>query len=116
MTDTQIIIERNYRMNALEIWIFRQSQGERIYYNISDKGDIIETVLRDVEFETKLKPFLELPLRFSQFFFDAISNYNSKNGIKTENENLLKGKLEATEKHLEDLRKHFDLLINKIVK
>jgi len=34
--------------------------------------------------------------------------YNSRKGNFTENENLLKGKLEATERHLNDLRTYLD--------
>ena len=107
MTDTKIVIERNYRMNALEIWIYREGPGVRIYFNISGDGQILETPLKNSEFGTELKPFLELPLHFAQFLFDGISNYNSQNGNKTENENYLMGKLCATEKHLEDLRDWF---------
>jgi hypothetical protein len=59
-------------------------------------------------------PLLQFPMmdrnEILKSLLDALSNRN----IKTENENLLQGKLIATEKHLEDMREISKNLIAKI--
>ena len=52
-----------------------------------------------------VEPFLTLPTEFFNELVKSLSTYASENNIKTENENLLQGKLGSTEKHLEDMRR-----------
>lgn len=59
-----------------------------------------------------LKPFLKLPSDFSFAFFKAISECNSKEGIKTPDENLLVVKLKSTEEHLSDVREFSKKLLD----
>ena len=59
----------------------------------------------------EIKPLLIFNNQMAKDFIKSVVDYASKNGVVTENENLLKGKLLATEKHLEDMRKAFDKLL-----
>lgn len=77
---------------------------------------LIEQLLYPINVPVEpLVPLLEMNSSFAKDFLKAVSDYNSRIGIKTENENLLQGKLSATEKHLEDLRCHFTKILDKVV-
>lgn len=62
------------------------------------------------------EPLLELPRGIAQDFIKAIVKEANNQGIQTENESALKGKLEATEKHLSDLRDSSNSLFKLISK
>jgi hypothetical protein len=64
----------------------------------------------------KIKPLLVFPMGIKHELLNGLLNALSNINIKTEDENLLKGKLEATENHLNDMRditKHV-LKMNKV--
>lgn len=50
------------------------------------------------------EPSLHLPGRLGEEVMKAMVNAFSERGIKPESDSKLQGKLEATEKHLEDMR------------
>lgn len=101
-------------VDTAEIYILDEEGKDRYVININSDGFLTQTLLNPNE-ATKLKPFLELPSSFFDKLVKAMVDYASENNIKTENETLLQGKLVATEKHLEDLRKHFEKVLDKIV-
>ena len=55
-------------------------------------------------------------LKFELFtmFLKLVLDYNSENGIKTINENQMKGFLDATTKHLETQTEQMNKLIDKV--
>ena len=65
---------------------------------------------------TEVKPFIKLSSHMARHIFKAMADYTSKEGVKTVDENLLKGKMEATEKHLEDMREFSRELLNVVIK
>jgi hypothetical protein len=60
----------------------------------------------------KIKPFLSIPIRMKAEIVSAFISEGAKMNLSTDNENILRGKLEATEKHLEDVRGFTKLLLN----
>jgi hypothetical protein len=108
----EIFINRNYHRNTVEVWLSDKGMDEE--RNISYDGEnLISTVVKFDEFPSQeLVPFLKLPANFAELLFKSISDYNSQNGIKTPNQNLLEGKLTATEKHLEDMREFSKKLLD----
>jgi hypothetical protein len=104
MHETKLYIERLHNSDSIRIWIIRHECDCDLYYNLDTDGVMIETRIENGRIATELKPFLELPRRFGETFLKGISDYNNTQGIITENENLLKGKLQATELHLADMR------------
>lgn len=103
MSETKIYIDKMRTSNSIQIWVIRHEENGDVFINIKD-DELFETKVAPGELRAELKPFLELPWRFGHELLMAISNFNSQNGLITENENLLKGKLQATELHLTDMR------------
>jgi hypothetical protein len=71
-----------------------------------DNGDLVEyQVGKNEKPSQKMKPFLSLPAHFATDFIRAMATEANRAGVNTENESQLKGRLEATEMHLQDLQK-----------
>ena len=90
----------------IEVWLGDDTPDGVINYTLEDgylKGEEHKTeeILSD---RNKLKPFLSLPVLFANKLFRAMAEYLANTSIKTKDENLIEGKLQATEKHLEDMR------------
>ena len=115
MNETKIYIDKLRNTNSIQIWVIRHECNGDVFINIKE-GELLETQVAPGELKGDLKPFLELPWRFGHELLLAISNFNSQNGLITENENLLKGKLEATELHLVDMREITKKLISATIK
>ncbi len=112
----KIFIEKPFMnmTDSVKIYVIDEKNGRRSEIKLDRKSNnLIATVLDD-NAANQVEPFLELPMNFFDDFVRAIVKYASENDIKTENENLLQGKLKATEKHLEDLRNYFDKALIKI--
>jgi hypothetical protein len=110
----RFIVINDYETFNKKMYLETYDNGRKVIIGMKD-GFLTEQILENNTCSPiPIKPLLEMPLYLGEDFLKAVANYLSDEGIKTENENLLKGKLEATEKHLEDLRKHFDKLLNKI--
>lgn len=103
--ETKLFIDKKPYSNSVEIWMMIDRNDIDIYLNLDGEGNMIQTEVKKGDIRTDLKPFLELSRHYAEIFFKGIADWNSKNGILTENENLLKGKLVATEKHLDDLHR-----------
>ena len=98
------------------MWVRERGVGESLNYSIGD-GIITVTAIKEGEcFDNGIKPFLKLPAIFAESLFKSISDYNSRNGIKTPDENLLQGKLLATEEHLKDMREFSKKLLDASLK
>ena len=67
----------------------------------------VEFVFKEVkkEDEFKIKPTIELGPFFADDFLKALVEAAKENGLKPEEDYVMKGKLEATRYHLEDMRK-----------
>jgi hypothetical protein len=111
----RFIVINDYETFNKKMYLEAYDNGRKVIIGMKD-GLLTEQILENNTCSPiPIKPLLEMPLYLGEDFLKAVANYLSSEGIKTENENLLKGKLDATEKHLEDLRRNFDKLLNKVV-
>ena len=115
MIETKVYIEQDYAKNSYRIWVIRHETDYQVYINIIN-GELIETKVPRCSVVSDLLPFMELPRMFGDLYFKAIIDYNNQRGVNSENENLLKGKLQATELHLTDMRKITDKLMDELIR
>lgn len=113
----EVSIQRDYANNKAYIYLLGGSRNSMIRENFSysseDQSIVINSINEGDGSWTSLKPFLVLPIRMVDELIKAFTDLGSEMNIKTENENLLKGKLEATQLHLEDMRELTKHLIIK---
>ena len=105
----EIHIEEDFTMYTKRIWVLEHRGNDMIYYNIGKDGNMIETIRKNDEpyitNDSKYKPFMIMPRNFADAFLLEFTKALSGMGIRTDNEHKTEGKLEAVEKHLEDMQK-----------
>ena len=106
----------NYATYSVSMYL-RMRDGSKTYIIGQKDGKLFHQEINEMNAGSAepLVPLLEMNRAFAEDFLKAVADYSSSVGIKTENENLLKGKLQATEKHLEDLRTHFSKVLDKAI-
>jgi hypothetical protein len=102
ITDPKVIIQYGQDM-FIYIWIIEERLTGFINYRIDEQGFMIKEEIENKD-ELTAKPFLKLPRMLADLFFKSITDYQEKKGIKTKDENLIEGKLQATEAHLKDMQ------------
>lgn len=108
----ELIFEDSYKEMVCNIYI-KEKRGNQIVIIGYDGKLLIEQVLPYTPEKVDVKPLLSIPLFMKDELIRSFVNEGAKNNLRTENENLLKGKLEATEFHLKDMREIALKLINK---
>lgn len=112
--ETKVDIHDNYYNGNLEIWIFEFDNIHQ--WNVSyDENGVLERTEMPEMINYKggdFKPFLSLPRRLGQIVLKDLYEWHELHGIKTVNQNFTEGKLQATEKHLEDMQK----IVAKVLK
>lgn len=103
----KLIIQEKYHLNRVDIYI-RTEQGDKTTIIGYNGKKLVETDITQGVASEKVKPFLSLPPAMFQTVLELFTNEANNRNIRTENENHLKGKLEATQEHLKDLQKAFD--------
>lgn len=106
----ELIVEHIYEKMQCKFYI-RTQKGDQTIMIGYDGEKLVEQIMSVGE-ATDIKPLLTIPLGMKEFIIKAFINEGAKQNLRTENENLLKGKLEATELHLEDMRHFFFKEIN----
>lgn len=101
----EVIIENNFSRNCIEIYAFESDGLTRKYLNIDLTGNISVNQIGNEVSSSPQNPMLRIPMQMVPALFKAIADFNLRRGIVSENENLLQGKLAATQNHLEDMRK-----------
>ena len=111
----EIFIEKRYQYDEVEIWACEETKDGRAFISSVD-GKTVRTLanVNDCINREEIKPLLVMPNILFDKFLIEMSKHSQKIGVNTENENLLKGKLEATEAHLKDLQLAFRQLLLKI--
>lgn len=82
-----------------DIWIFRRGDNNKVvvWRNLGDDA------MEETEYENglaKLPATLTIPTDLKPVLLEALT----RNGVKPPEQSFLKGKLEATEEHLRDMR------------
>jgi len=98
----KIEIERNRMKNTFDIWAKVENFGreENLTFD-SEQKNLVATVIEH-SCDNRLKPLLSIPRNLFIDLSEAMANYGQENKLFEEPENLLKGKLIATEIHLQD--------------
>jgi hypothetical protein len=108
----ELFINDNLYNDSVDIWLRESDTIQK--YNIEFDGKyLVKTALKG-EGEL-LNPFLKLPKHFAEALFKSISEHIADKGIKTKDQNLLEGKLQATEEHLKDMRNFSRKLLTTII-
>lgn len=104
--ELQFHIVQRFDRNQIEIWVFDYKGHEGFNITIDENGFLKSEPIPELQRldDGKYKPFISMPRFFAEQLFKQIVDYRTGQGIKTENENLLQGKLSATESHLSDMR------------
>lgn len=85
------------------LYVFgRGYNGNYGYWHYVDSAHMLEFV--SCEQHTRAEPFMELGSGFAESFLPLLANALNEAGVKMPEKSYLEGKLEATEKHLNDLR------------
>ena len=112
----KIFIEKRYQDGQTYIWLREERPSEIINISYNGENLTLTSMKYDEQAPKEVKPFIKLSSHMARHIFKAMADYTSKEGIKTTDENLLKGKMEATEKHLEDMREFSRELLNVVIK
>jgi len=93
-------------------------KGNQTYIVGYDGKNLVEQLLPDSPFvdNKKIKPLLVIPHHFLRDLVAGFAEYAQKKDIRTENQNLLEGKLIATEKHLSDMQDFAKKLLDSQIK
>ncbi len=98
LEDWEIHLNENWRTGGLDVYIFARSGGKTIF--MKDIANGISETIGDGQVSPEI-PTMALPIGVSEKLFESLS----KRGIKTTDAGVTEGKLVATEKHLEDMRR-----------
>ena len=109
----EIFIEKHLMRNQAEIYLKEQRGRYDAFVHYDGENLVLTTIDPTDPTPKDIKPFMVLPMNYLQAIITAFTNEGKKMGISTENENLLKGKLEATELHLNDMRDFSKKLLEK---
>jgi hypothetical protein len=85
-------------------YIIGQKNGQLIKQEVKELGP----------YPKNLCHLLVIPHRTAHIFFKEMAEYLSGQNIKTENENHMLGRLQATEEHLKDMKNYFEKVLNRI--
>jgi len=109
----KLVIQRDLRSNTAEIY-FIEDDGHRRYCIGYNGENLVSQQIDDAKIKEYI-PLLKIPYHMLDVMMQQFSDELSKTGYKTENENLIAGKLIATEKHLEDMREISKQMIGKLI-
>jgi hypothetical protein len=107
----KFLVETDFNSLAVKIYLEDEDGRERRIIGSKD-GYLISQTLDRINVTEPILPLLQMPRHMADEFVKAVVDYASNRNIKTENENLLKGKLLATEKHLDDMREFAKKLLD----
>lgn len=101
----KVRIQEDYMRNSYKIFAFEIHLNKEHYLHYNDgKIERIEIDREMAATDGAIKPLIELPRMVFHLLMPELIQQGNEMGIRTENENHLKGKLEATEFHLKDLQ------------
>jgi len=108
-------IETDYPTRTKKIFLWEEGHRFDIYYSLKDG----QLVAREISIDScqplgePLDPFLVLPYQVADSFIRLIVENCTRQGIHTEKESKLEGRLEATRAHLADMQDIVKHLMNK---
>jgi hypothetical protein len=113
----EVFIQQSPMRDKVDVYVrIRSCNGYEYLHTVDDKLISINIPENECAPEDTVKPILTMPSNLFNQFVKEIAIFASNNNIKTENENLLKGKLQATENHLLSTQSNFDKLLDAMIK
>ena len=98
-------INRDFERNRAEIYLVENAGGVNRYFSYSKTKGFTSVDVPIGSIPTnKIEPLLIVPMPLLPDIFKLFGDEANNAGLSTSNEDLLKGKLAASEKHLEDMR------------
>lgn len=102
-------IHYNIATDRIEFWFYEETvNGERRV--VMPVGDLVVT---RVDPGIAVEPTFWLPAYSAKGLLESLASEIRDIGVKPKDESHLAGHIEATERHLEDVRKWFDLALRK---
>lgn len=99
----ELIIHDDYPNMVCRIYIKEERIGKTILTGY-DGERLIQQILEETGELQQPKSLIIIPLMMKDDLIKAFVSLGAKQNLRTENENLLQGKLQATESHLKDMR------------
>ncbi len=113
METLKIHVQKDWGSMTVCIWAIDNSSSTKSYnLNYDPKKGITRTEIAELAPLRSAEPLLRLPDRFADILFKAIAEHLSEQGIRTDNDHKIQGKLEAKSDHLKDLQ----MIVKKVLK
>lgn len=113
--DLVVYFQEDYPKMECRIYLETIQGGHPVIIGYDGEHLIYQEVKDEVIMIADIKPLLRIPLFMKDALIAGFINEGKLKNLRTEDENLLKGKLEATEKHLEDMREFSKKLLDNII-
>ena len=110
----ELIVEKDHRYAGVRVYCIERGQGRTVYYGHVDNKITAKTIDNNNYVDNDIHPLFEMGMGFFNDFVKCVIDYANAEGVKSDNDNFLLGKLEATEKHLDDTRIILSKVIDKI--
>ncbi len=110
----ELIFEDRYERMQCCIYI-KEERGIQTVIIGYDGEKLIEQTLTNTGENIDFKPLLTIPIFMKDELIKAFISEGAKSHLKTENESLMKGKLEAVELHLNDMREFSKKLLDNLI-
>jgi len=111
----ELIFNDSYETMQCSIYV-RDKNGYDTVIIGYDGENLMHQILPKNTIRTDIKPLFIIPIHMKDELIKAFINEGAKSNLRTDNENMLKGKLEAVELHLKDMREISQkLLDNKLL-
>ena len=113
ITNFKVHVNQEHFSDTSRVYVVGSDGDKRVHFNLGSDGIIIGTVK---EQGSQIDPFLEMRSDLFKEFVKGILEFAAENDIKLETETVLSAKLEATERHLTDVKGYFEKALDNILK
>lgn len=110
----ELFFEDLYHLMQTRIYV-REQQGSKTVIIGYDGKNLIAQTLPDAPTEVEFLPLLVIPISMKPILIAAFISEGEKMKMRTEGEIAIRGKLEATEIHLNDMREISKKLIDSLL-
>lgn len=110
----ELFFEDLYHKMECRIYV-REQQGSRTVIIGYDGKNLVEQTLPDSPTADDFLPLLVIPISMKPILIAAFISEGDKMNMKTEGESAIRGKLDATEVHLNDMREISKKLIDSVL-
>ena len=115
--DFTLVVNQKYSHMEVEVFgIVNTPSGQPVVIGYDGDHLVEQQVTRENEISFDFKPLLRVGMFQFESIVKAFVNYANEKKIHTEVEDHLKGKLEATETHLADMREISKKLVDSLIK